>query len=96
MNVYVSNILLSKMNRGNLRKIKWSIYSVIKHKATVFFYLEVSPYRDAEGLLHMRSCMNYAINNDAPIIVGGTYNNKLYRKSKPVRAKETKMEEFEK
>ena len=42
--------------------------SGIKLKATGFVYLQGSPYRDSEGLSQIRSCINDAIINSAPIL----------------------------
>ena len=48
-------------------------YSGRKQKATGYFLLTGSPYRDAEGSSHLRSCLHDAIINDDPRL-GGEIN----------------------
>ena len=57
-------------------------------------YLKGSPYRDAEGSSHIRSCIHYAIINAAPRIGGEMEKLELYRQCTPRRVKDTHMKEF--
>ena len=50
-------------------------YSGRKRKPTGYFYITGSPYRDAEGSSHLRSCLRDAIINAAPRIGGGVSTN---------------------
>ena len=45
-------------------------YSGIKLRAICYVYLNGSPYHNAKGLSHLRSCLRDAIVNSAPIIGG--------------------------
>ena len=62
-----------------------------KIKSTEFIFLLESKFREAEGRLSMRSCLQYSVINYAPRI--GKYINKLelYRQCPPIRVKDTKM-----
>ena len=59
-------------------------------------YLKGSPYRDAEGLSQLRSCIHDAIINAAPIIGGNVDKLELQRQCTPRRVKDTHMTELEK
>ena len=52
-------------------------YSGRKRKATGYVLITFSPYRDAEGSPHHRSCLHDAIINAAPRI-GGKLTNQTY------------------
>ena len=47
--------------------MRWT-YSGRKLRATGYEYIIGSPYRDAEGLSHLRSCLHDAITNTDPRI----------------------------
>ena len=49
-----------------------------KRRATRYVYLDGSPYRDAEGSSHIRSCLRDAIINTAPRIGGVIDKLELY------------------
>ena len=65
-----------------------------KRKSTGFIYLPGSKFRESEGHLTIRLCLQYAVINFAPRI--GKYINKLelYRQCPPRRVKDTKMSEI--
>ena len=48
-------------------RIRWTYYG-IKRKATGYFSITGSPYRDAEGSPQLRSCLHDAIVNSSPRI----------------------------
>ena len=50
-------------------------YSGRKRKATGYVYITGSPYRDAEGSSHLRSCLHDAIINASPRIGGVSKNS---------------------
>ena len=66
-----------------------------KRKSTGFIYLPGSEFREAEGHLTMRSCLQDAVINYDPMI--GKYINKLelYRQCPTRRVKDKKMSEIE-
>ena len=55
-----------------------------------------SPYRDAEGSPHHRSCLHDAIINAAPRIGGNMDKSELYRQCLPRRVMDTAIYELEK
>ena len=55
-----------------------------------------SPYRDAEGSPHHRSCLHDAIINAAPRIGGNFDKSELYRKCSPRRVMDTAIYELKK
>ena len=59
-------------------------------------YLKGSPYRDAEGLSQLISCLRDAIINSAPIIGGGIEKLELYRQCPPIKVKDKHMKGLEK
>ena len=71
------------------RKIARGIFSR-KRKSTGFIYLPGSKFREAEGNLTMRSCLQDAVIISTHRI--GKYINKveLYRQCPPIRAKDKK------
>ena len=62
-----------------------------KRKSTGFIYLPGSKFREAEGHLSMRSCLQDAVINYAPRI--GKYINRheLYRQCYPRKVKDTNI-----
>ena len=66
-----------------------------KRKSTGFIYLPGSKFREAEGHLSMRSCLQDAVINSSPRI--GKHINKieLYRQCPHRRVKDTKISEKE-
>ena len=72
------------------------VYSGIKQKAADFAYLQFSPYCDADGSSHLRSCLRDAVMNTTPRI--GQIIEKLewYIQYPPRRAKDTKTKDLEK
>ena len=70
-------------------------YSGIKQRATGYVYLNGSPYCDAKGSSHLRSCLRHAINNAVPIIGGNIDKLKLYRQCTPRRMKDKHLKELE-
>ena len=71
-------------------------YSGIIRKATGYVLITGSPYRDAEGSPHHRSCLHDAIINAAPRIGGGIDQSELYRQCSPRRVMDTRIEELDK
>ena len=68
-------------------------YSGRKKKATGYVLLTGSPYRDAEGSPHHRSCLHDAIINAAPRIGGNIDKSELYRQCSPRRVVDTSIYE---
>ena len=50
-----------------------------KQKASGYVHITGLPYRDAEGLSQLRSCIHYSIINAAPRIGGEINKIELYR-----------------
>ena len=69
-------------------------YSGRKRKATGYFYITGSPYRDGEGSSQLRFCICCAIINADPIIGGGIDKSELYRQFLPVWVKDTEIIEL--
>ena len=67
-------------------------YSGRKWKATGYVLITGSPYRDAEGSPHHRSCLHDAIINAAPIIGKKIDQSELYRQCSPRRVMDTTIE----
>ena len=71
-------------------------YSGRKGKATGYALITGLQYRDAEGSPQHRSCLHYAIINDAPRIWGKIDQSELYRQCLPRRVMDTTIEDLEK
>ena len=71
-------------------------YSVRKRKSTGYILITSSPYHDAEGSPHFRSCLHDDIVNSAPRIGERIDQSELYRQCSPRRAKGTEIEQMEK
>ena len=71
-------------------------YSGRKGKATGYALITGLLYRDAEGSPQHRSCLHYAIINDAPRIWGKIDQSELYRQCLPRRVMDTTIEDLEK
>ena len=71
-------------------------YSERKRKATGYVLINGSPYRDAEGSPHQRSCLHDAIINAAPRVGEKIDQSELYRQCSPRRVMDTTTEELEK
>ena len=69
-------------------------YSGRKRKATGYVLITGSPYRDAEGYPHHRSCLHDEIINAAPRIGETIDQSELYRKCSPRRVMYTTIEEL--
>ena len=61
------SLLCSKNDYIKATRMRWT-YSGRKRKATGYVLITGSPYRDAEGYPHHRSCLHDAIINAAPRI----------------------------
>ena len=66
-------------------------YSGRKQKATGCVLITGSPYRDAEGSPHHRSCLHDAIINASPRIGGEIDKSELYRQCSPRRVMDRTM-----
>ena len=76
--------------------VKWQNGILVKkRKITRCIYLPGSGFREAEGNLSMRSCLQDAVINSAPRI--GKFINKqeLYRQCPPRRVKDSHISEIE-
>ena len=71
-------------------------YSGRKRNATGYVLLTGSPYRNAEGISKLKSCLHDAIINPAPRIGEKIDQSELYRQCSPRMVKETKIKELEK
>ena len=71
-------------------------YSGRKLKATGYVLITGSPYRDAEGSPHQRSCLHDAIINAAPRIGEFFDKSELYRQYLPRRVMDTTIDELDK
>ena len=71
-------------------------YSGRKLKETGYVLITGSPYRDAEGYPHHRSCLHDAIINAAPIIGEKIDKSELYRQCSPRRLMDTTIEDLDK
>ena len=72
-------------------------YSIRKRKIVGFIYPKGSPYRDDIVSSQLKSCINDATINNAPIWGGGGLTERnLYRQCHPRRVKGTNNEESEK
>ena len=70
-------------------------YSGRKRKATGYVLITGSPYCDAEGSPHHRSCLHDAIINAVPIIGEKIDKSELYRQCSPRRVIDTAIDELE-
>ena len=66
-----------------------------KRKATGCIYLPESEFREAEGNLSMRSCLQDAIISCAPRIVKFINKQEIYRQCPPRRLKDSHISEIE-
>ena len=70
------------------------VYSGRKQTAMGFVYLQGSPYPDAEGSSHIRSCLHDAVINASPRIGQSIDKLELYRWCPHIRVKDTNMTEL--